>query len=138
MCNGTNTVKIKTIHGQFDFKLQKYLVQGKSCNYFDLTSQLTTENISKGLQELVAYYSNRLSYQEVEDLVARISGEKLLSDQKIWEIVVNKAQEISGKWLLEIESIKPEIPIAPTVDIYDSFTEEILLFDDAIGVKKHS
>ena len=44
-------VKIKTIHGQFDFKLQKYLVQGKSCNYFDLTSQLTTENISDGLQE---------------------------------------------------------------------------------------
>ena len=99
MCNGTNTVKIKTIHGQFDFRLQKYLVKGKSCNYLDLTSQLTTGNISDGLQELVAYYSNRLSYQEVEDLVERISGEKLLSDQKIWEIVVNKAEEISRKWL---------------------------------------
>ena len=46
----------------------------------------------------MAYYSNRLSYQEVEDLITRISGEKLLSDQKIWQIVVNKAVEISGKW----------------------------------------
>ncbi len=136
MCNGTNMVKVKTIHGQFDFRLQKYLVQGKSCNYFDLTSQLTTGNISQGLQELVAYYSNRLSYQEVEDLVARISGEKLLSDQKIWKIVVNKAVEISKKWLGEIEEIKQEITIEPTVNIYDPLTEEILLFDDGIGVKK--
>ena len=84
----------------------------------------------------MAYYSNRLSYQEVEDLVARISGEKLLSDQKIWEIVVNKAVEISRNWLGEIEEIKPEIAIASAVDIYDPLTEEILLFDDAIGVKK--
>ena len=136
MCNGTNIVKVKTIHGQFNFRLQKYLLKGKSCNYFDLTSQLTTGNISQGLQELVAYYSNRLSYQEVEDLLERISGEKLLSDQKIWQIVVNKALLISKKWQSEIEEIKQEIPIAPTVDIYDPLTEEILLFDDGIGVKK--
>ncbi len=140
MCNGTNVVKLKTIHGQFDFRLQKYLVKGKSCNYFDLTSQLTTGNTSHGLQELVAYYSNRLSYQEVEDLVERISGEKLLSDQKIWEIVVNKAVEVSRKWQQEIQEIQQEIKsesqIAPTVDIYDPLPKEILLFDDGIGVKK--
>ena len=140
MCNGTNIVKVKTIHGQFDFRLQKYLVKGKSCNYFDLTSQLTTRNISKGLQELVAYYSNRLSYQSVEDLVERISGDKLLSDQKIWEIVVNKAVEVSSHWQSEIgrikQSIKSESQIAPTVDIYDPLAQEILLFDDGIGVKK--
>ena len=140
MCNGTNIVKVKTIHGQFNFRLQKYLVKGKSCNYFDLTSQLITGNISKGLQELVAYYSNRLSYQSVEDLLERISGDKLLSDQKIWEIVVNKAVEVSSKWQSEIESIKQkiksEISIAPTVNIYAPLQKEILLFDDGIGVKK--
>ncbi len=58
------------------------------------------------------------------------------SDQKIWEIVVNKAVEISKKWQSEIEAIKQEISIAPTVDIYEPLTEEILLFDDGIGVKK--
>ena len=140
MCNGTNIVKVKTIHGQFDFRLQKYLVKGKSCNYFDLTSQLTTENISHGLQELVAYYSNRISYLEVEKLLERISGQKLLSDQKIWEIVVNKAVEVSSKWQQEIQSIKQSIKsdpsIAPTVDIYNPLSKEILLFDDGIGVKK--
>ena len=140
MCNGTDIVKLKTIHGQFDFRLQKYLVKGKSCNYFDLTSQLTTGNISHGLQELVAYYSNRISYQEVENLVEKISGKKLLSDQKIWDIVVNKAVEISSKWQQQIQSIKQSIKsesqIASLVDIYDPLAQEILLFDDGIGVKK--
>ncbi len=88
----------------------------------------------------MAYYSNRLSYQEVEDLLERISGDKLLSDQKIWEIVVNKAVEVSSKWQSEIESIKQkiksEISIAPTVNIYAPLQKEILLFDDGIGVKK--
>ena len=133
-------MQIKTIHGQFSFQLQKYLFQGKSCNYFDLTSQLTQGYISPALQELVAYYSNRLSYQEVEDLVKRIAGDKIISDQKIWEIVVNKAVEVSAQWQEEIEEINSlitqEIHISPTVDIYNSSSEEILLFDDGIGVKK--
>jgi hypothetical protein len=92
------------------------------------------------LQELVTYYSNRISYEEVEALVARISGEKILSDQKIWEIVGNKAVAVSKKWQQEIEKSQPEnpskIPIAPQVDIYDPLASEILLFDDGIGVKK--
>ena len=71
----------------------------------------------------MAYYSNRLSYQEVENLVERLSGERLLSDQKIWDIVVNKAVEVSSTWQQEIEQINQEITseiqISPTVDIYD-------------------
>ncbi len=89
---------------------------------------------------MVAYYSNRISYQEVENLVEKISGEKLLSDPMIWDIVVNKAVEISSKWQQEIQSIKQSIKsesqIASLVDIYDPLAQEILLFDDGIGVKK--
>ena len=88
----------------------------------------------------MAYYSNRLSYQEVEDLVERVSGKRLLSDQKIWDIVVNKAVEVSSKWQQEIQSIKQSIKsetsIASIVDIYNPLSQEILLFDDGIGVKK--
>ena len=73
---------------------------------------------------------------KIEIIIKDEAGEKLLSDQKIWDIVVNKAVEISNKWQSEIEEIKQEIPIAPTVDIYDPLTEEILLFDDGIGVKQ--
>ncbi len=107
-------------------------MKGESCNYFDLTSQLTRGYISSSLQELVAYYSNRLSYQEVEDLVERVSGERLLSDQKIWEIVVHKAVEVSSNWQQEIQQINQEITseiqISPTVNIYDPEAAEIWLF----------
>ena len=34
------------------------------------------------------------------------------------------------------QEIKSDISLAPKVDIYDPLTEEILLFDDGIGVKK--
>ncbi len=78
--------------------------------------------------------------EAVEDLVERVTGQRILSDQKIWEVVVNKAREISGQIEEEIKQIKSsitkEIEIAPTVDMYNSQTQEILLFDDAIGVKK--
>lgn len=88
---------------------------------------------------MVAYYSNRLSYKEVEDLVKRISGEKILSDQKIWEIVANKAIEISSKWEQEIvesqQKITKAIEIAPTVDIYEAQAQEILLFVDEVSPK---
>ena len=53
---------------------------------------------------------------------------------------MKKAREISREWQQEIqklsEEVKSEISIEPTVDIYDADSEEILLFDDGIGVKK--
>ncbi len=125
---------------QFVFPLQKYLINQENSNYFDLTFQFTRDYISPALREFIAYYSNRLSYQQVEDLLERLAGEKILSDQKIWEVVVNKAVEVSSQWQDEIEEInsliKNEIEISSNVDIYDSEREEILLFDDGIGVKK--
>jgi hypothetical protein len=88
----------------------------------------------------VGYYSNRLSYKEVEKLVERMSGEKLLSDQKIWQIIVNKSRQVSEEWQQETEEInkkiKTEVDICSEVDIYASDSSEILLFDDGIGVKK--
>ena len=122
------------------FPLQKYLIEQENSNYFALTFQFTQDYVSPALREFVAYYSNRLSYEQVEDLVERVAGEKILSDQKIWEIVVNKAGEVSSQWSDEIEEINSlitnEIKISPTVDIYNPEGKEILLFEDGIGVKK--
>lgn len=129
-----------TIHGRFTFPLQKYLINGKSGNYFGLTSQVFSEYISPLLQELVGYYSNHLSYKEVEFLVERVSGKRILSDQKIWKTIVKKVLKVSESWLQETEEInqkiKTEVDICSEVDIYAQNPPEILLFDDAIGVKK--
>jgi len=109
-------------------------------SYFDLTNQFQDGCISDRLKEFSSYYSNRLSYEEVEGLLERILGEKVLSDQKIQQVVVNKAVEISKGIAEEVKGI-PEgectrLPqINPSVEIYNPEEGEILLFDDGIQVK---
>ncbi len=131
---------MKTLHGQFEFRLQKYLQDGQSVSYCDLTEQLTEGYVSHRLQELSAYYSNRMSYEDVADLVERITGEGLLSDQSIWQIVQHKAVQVSEQWQHEVETSLsggvglPEVN--EQVDGYDPFGAEILLFEDGIQVKQ--
>ncbi|HEY9660934.1 MAG TPA: hypothetical protein V6C65_20965 [Allocoleopsis sp.] len=140
MCNGTREVTIKTIHGSFQFKLQRYRTSEGSSSFFELTEQLGEGYISVRLQEVSSYYSNRMSYEEVEKLIERLSGKRLLSDQKIYETVQSKAQQVSQVWKEEIEAFKSgqseELIAAKTdLDLYSEQTEEILLFEDGIQVK---
>ena len=95
------------------------------------------------LKELSAYYANRLSYEEVEKLVERTTGEKQLSDQSVQNTVVNKALEVSK----QVESFAMSVlkddslclpEINQEVDVYDGKTKEVLIFVDGIGVKKQS
>lgn len=141
-------MRVKTLHGQFEFRLQKYLQDGQSLSYFDLTEQLTDGYVSERLrrakryrlQELSAYYSNRMSYEEVAGLVERITGERLLSDQSIWQIVQRKAVQVSEQWNREVETNLSGVVGLPEVngqvDVYDRLGAEILLFEDGIQVKQ--
>jgi len=139
-CNGIQEVWIKTVHGQFRFELQKYLNGQERTNYWELTQQLELGYISPRLQELCGYYSNRMSYEEVALLVERVSGARLLSDQKISQIVSNKALQLSQEIYKETTEILDKtdielIEVNPKVDIYNTESSEILLFDDGIQVK---
>ena len=96
---------------------------------------------SQGLQELCGYYSNRLSYEEVAALVKRITGERLLSDQKIGQIVSAKALKMSQDIYKSTKATLDKvdqlvIEVNPKVDIYNPESKEILLFDDGIQVKR--
>lgn len=69
-----------------------------------------------------------------------MSGERLLSDQKIWQIVSAKAVTLSQNLQKNVvEALNQTIPkvvrVNPKVDIYDAQAKEILLFDDGIQVK---
>lgn len=68
-----------------------------------------------------------------------MTGETQLSDQRIQQIVVDKALEVSKRIAEEGDKIKEEglkIPkVNPEVNIYDPDEREILLFDDGIQVK---
>lgn len=96
--------------------------------------------MSPRLQELCGYYSNRLSYEEVALLVERVSGERLLSDQKVGQIVSDKALKISEDIYKSMAATLAEndpdtLQANANVDIYASEEKEILLFDDGIQVK---
>ncbi len=105
-----------------------------------MTCQFIRDFFSPALRELVGYYSNRLSYEETECLVERVTGERLISDQKACQIVANKAVEISSviedKINLINSRITSDVKIASNVDIYDRKAEEVLLFDDGICVRE--
>jgi hypothetical protein len=70
-----------------------------------------------------------------------MSGEKVLSCQTIRDIVTEKAAVLNRESVREVKNIlnNPEYifpEINPEPDIYDQDSEEILLFDDGIQVKK--
>jgi predicted NAD/FAD-binding protein len=72
--------------------------------------------------------------------VERVTGEKLLSDQTIWEIVKGKAETYSQQIRQTVQeslesSISEQIQIKKSVEIYNVEESEILLFDDGIQVK---
>lgn len=105
-----------------------------------MTGQFRERYVSHRLEEFVAYYSNRMSYEEVAKLVARNQGESLLSDQGVWMIVTSKAQEVSEQidkatTQTLVGHALDRLCINNAVDIYASNESEILLFDDGIQVK---
>jgi len=137
-------VTIKTLHGPINFQLQRFKDSQeyveKEETYFSLTKQFQEVYITQRLQELSAYYSTILSYKEVENLVIRVTGEKQISDQTAWQIVNNKAVKISQFWKKEVEKTlnnkELNFPkIQDKIDIYDSKSREIVVFEDAIQVR---
>jgi hypothetical protein len=103
--------------------------------------QFQEDYVSDNLRELSGYYSNRLSYKEVEKLIEKVTGTSQLSDMKIQQIVVGKAIEMSKSKEEEVE--KPtgtqglKLPeVQEEVKIYDEDEKEILIFDDGIQVKQ--
>ncbi len=97
--------------------------------------------MSPRLQELASYYSNRLSYEEVAGLLERITGERLVSDQGIWQLVTATAERVSQRLQQEVESSletagSNELEIETQLDLYDPEVAEVLLFQDGIQVKQ--
>jgi hypothetical protein len=132
---------MKTLHGAFTFPVQRFQYPhgGAAPTYLELTEQLCDGSISTHLAEFSAYYSNRMSYDEVAGLLERVTGARLLSDQTIQHLVVTKAMQISTQWQAEVQAAPdaPTLPeVAPHVDWYEAHSEEVLVLTDAIQVKQ--
>ena len=121
--------------------VNKYRKGKQHLDYFDLTDQFQKgHHITAGLMEFLSYYSNRLSFREVEDLLIRVIGSKLISSRHISNIVHDKAIEISNSQKDNVESILSNdeytFPdINTDFDIYDSSVKEVIVSEDGISVK---
>src|SRR5438874_5443609 len=140
-CNGTRKVTIKTLHVAFAFPVQRF--HGPLCEeattYLELTDQLCEGAMSARLAEFSAYYSNRMSYDEVAGLLERVTGQPVLSDQTIQHLVVAKAVEVSQRWQSQSQpdtAAPPWPEVMSQVDWYDPQSEEVLVLTDAIQVKQ--
>lgn len=113
---------------------------GEEVTYFDLKGELREGYISERLKEISVYYSNRMSYEEVAGLVERLSGKRQLSDQKIQEVVIEKAEQVSREQVRvrrKLEAAGVEMPeVTGKVDVYATGKTEVVVFDDAIGVRE--
>jgi hypothetical protein len=108
--NGKERVRIKTIHGSFEFAEQRFVLpDGSRCRYLQRTGQRL---ISSGIEEFSLYYSNRLSFAEVGKLLERISGERLMCEQTLWNWVQSKAHEISSALSSEVKATQ-SLPLPP-------------------------
>jgi hypothetical protein len=108
-------------------------------SYFDLTDQFREGYFSLRLKEFVAYYAGRISYAEVEGLLVRTSGAKLLSDQKIQQLVVERAAAVSQLHQAKIAQLlkRSAMPaVRREVDLYTAEAREVVLMEDGIQVKQ--
>lgn len=134
-CNGTREVCVKTLHGRFEFRVQRLGTGEQATTWLEQSGQVLPGNVSRRLGEFSAYYANRLSYQEVEGLIERVTGEKLLTDQTIQRQVVAQAAAVSQQWAEEAKEIEV-LETASEVDWYDRQAAEVLVLSDAIQVKQ--
>jgi len=133
--NGTREVRIKTVHGSFQFSVQRFGAGEQATTWLEQGGQVLPGNVSRRLGEFSAYYANRLSYEEVEGLIERVTGEKLLTDQTIQHQVVAQAAAVSQHWVEEAKGVEV-MATASEVDWYDPQAAEVLVLSDAIQVKQ--
>jgi len=81
-----------------------------------------------------------MSYHEVSTLLKDETGTALVSSQRIHDIVEEEARRLSASNAAQAKAVlgtgKALPPINQEVAIYDAHSEEVLLFDDGIQVKK--
>jgi hypothetical protein len=117
--NGKDRIRIKTIHGSFEFAERRFLLpDGSSCRYLKRTGQ---EPVGVGVREFCLYFCNRLSFAEVAKLLERVSGERLPCERTLWNWAQGKAREIGAALRAEVDSARslPAPAIEEGVDIYE-------------------
>ena len=114
--------------------MERYSNKG---DFFSLSNQFREGLESKGLKNWIRQELPHKSYAAVSESLEMLSGEVLYSSNHLSEKAKIYAKEVSKSTIKTYDGMQLFIPFSePDVAIYDSESQEILLFDDAIGVKR--
>lgn len=119
--------------------MTKYRTEKGSSNWLRLTDEkLNKHHESELLQGFACKYATRLSYQKASELVKERSGTSSLSDQRIYQIVEEKAAELVVEQAEKIsrKSAEGTEIKAVEVDLYDEEWKEIIWLGDGVCVSE--
>lgn len=139
---GKEEVVLKTLNGVYTFLNQRYKAkkQGKFTSFLALhTASLGQERgfQSKGLMELLAYYTNHLSYREVEKLAERIVRQPVYTAKQIQSKMVSLSVVAKEHLLEAYNGLQLCLNFVDgDIDLYASDSAEVHYFDDGVGVKR--
>lgn len=132
--NGTRSVEIIGIEGPVKFKLDRYKSGG---DYFSSTKQFEQGLESGEVRSWIELEIQEKSYSKVSTCLTKITGTKVYSGNQISEKVKGYACQSTESLINSYAGLQLSLPFGATdIDLYDSKSEEILLFDDAIGVNR--
>ena len=132
--NGKRTVEIIGIEGPVKFKLERYKSGG---DYFSSTEQFEQGLESREVRSWIELEIQEKSYSKVSQCLEKITGTKVYSGNQISEKVKGYAIESTKSLIDSYAGLQLSLPFgAADIDLYDSKSDEILLFDDAIGVSR--
>ena len=93
------------------------------------------------IQEFIAYYSNRLSYEDLSELIQSTSGADLISSQGAWNITQQNVHQLSDQLSEQFtatpktERLPLKYQLSESLDLYDRSSPEVLLFDNEFWLK---
>jgi len=118
------------LHGVHHFKQQRYVNQAGESSYF-------LDNYeSKGVREFISFYSNRLSYKDLGDLLNRLNGTKMYSNSGLQVKVIAASKAVASYLHQSSTGHQLSFNFVEKVAIYSPTVEEINYFDDGVGVKR--
>jgi hypothetical protein len=92
---------------------------------------------SKKLKDFVSYYATKISYENVSELSKERAGGVSISDQRIQQIVIEKAVKIEEIQKGIIEKSKTlSMPNLEKKDLYDPLSKEVIWMEDGVSVSQ--
>lgn len=141
MCNGINTITIKTLHGSIEFRNQRFKDrEGREVSgYVERIGEGMDHHCTIGLEELACRYARDTSYGKAVEVIKDVSGQEQLSAQTIHKLVADRAQQVSEEHSRKarLKLVMGKMPeVNPKVELYSAEEREVQLEIDGILVKE--